>query len=542
MRGWLREAGREPGVAFVGELHRRAAGGPGTASGDVAAAEVLAAWRRLGPRMGSALNGVFVAALRDGDSRLLYRAASSLQNLYWTDVPGAGIAYASELPELFAMAGVPCRLAPSALHEYLRFLDVAAPRTLFEGVSALEPGRLLRARADGSVHVEQPDDPSETGSPIEFDAAVDQLDTALRESIAIRLAGCSRPALFLSSGVDSTLIAAIAATLRPDTTAITVGFDEAGFDEAPQAAAIARRLGLPHRVLRFGHAELLSAFERCAAGMEQPTADPSLPATVLALDHCRQHFDAVLEGTGADEAVGAMPPRHLRLTVALGGRMPGPLRRALVGAMRRVPGLAGYAPVFDFEHPADPFIRWGGFTRTEIERLCGQRVSFADTHFYRTFERFPHDAHFERYAALLDAMPSERVSQAMRIGSMRMRFPYCDRHVDTFLRSQPAAYRDRPGQPKRILRALLSRYLPKDVWDVPKRGFNFPLQRFLMHDDARLVRQGLDAARWHPAALLDADEVARHARAYLAGDHRRLFRVWALVVLGGWLEQHAGLH
>ncbi len=204
----------------------------------------------------------------------------------------------------------------------------------------------------------------------DFRQAVDTLDAHLRQSVELRLAGASRPAAFLSGGVDSSLLCAIAARQRADTTAITVGFDTAPYDEAPVAQRVASHLGLAHQVWRFSRPQYVSAFERLSQHAEQPAADPATPATVLAFDRCRDLFDTVLDGTGADDAVGVMPLRHVRLAVAYGSRVPRPLRGALVHLMQALPGLSGYTPLLDFEHPADTMIRWGGFTRTEIERLC----------------------------------------------------------------------------------------------------------------------------------------------------------------------------
>lgn len=534
------ESRNDSAVTIAGELHLGAIAS--SERGANATEAALDEWRYL--RHGSAghLNGVYALALQDGAEHALYRDPSGLQNLFWCRMQAGDLAFASQLPALLAMGGVPRRIDRASLHEYLRFLDIAAPRTLFEGVHALEAGHLLSFNAGSGTAVDTKPAAALPAPVDRFDEAVDRLDRLLREAVALRLEGSVRPALLLSGGVDSALIAAVAAKLRPDIVAVTVGFEAPDLDESPVAAEIAANLGLRHEVLRFERRALLSAFGRAAADMEQPTADPSLPATILALDHCRERFDALLDGTGADEAVGAMPPRHLRLAVSVAGRLPGSWRLRIARTLRAAPGLATHAPVFDFEHPAEPFIRWGGFGCAEIERLCGQPVSFTGTQFYRTFERFPRNAHFERYSALIDAMPSERVNQAMLITGMRMRFPFCDLHVDAFLRQLRTDFRDLPGQPKRILRALLARYLPSGVWDLPKRGFTFPLQQFLTADDSRLVREHLDPARWRRHGLLEVDEVARLAREFAAGDSRLTFRAWALVVLGAWLEKHDELH
>ena len=94
---------------------------------------------------------------------------------------------------------------------------------------------------------------------------------------------------------------------------------------------------------------------------------------------------------------------------------------------------------------------------------------------------------------------------------------------------------------KRILRELLARYVPRELWDGPKRGFTFPLHDFLAGDGHALVHRHVLNGRWLARGLLRPDVVRRHARQYMAGDRHSMFRVWALVVLGAWLDAHEDL-
>lgn len=499
---------------------------------------LITGWQRWSVALLPRLDGVFALALRDGDELLLYRDPSGLQNLFFHTGSSGQVSYATNLQNLLRLPGVERRLARRSLHEYLRFLDIAAPNTLFESVTAVEAGQAVRWSARG-IEVQAVPLPETDGpAPASFAEAVEMLDAHLKRSVQTRLAGSSRPATFLSGGVDSSLLCALAARQRDDLTALTVGFDEAPYDEAPVAQRVAAHLGMTHQVLRFSREQCLSAFETLSKRMEQPSADPALPATLLAFDHCHSRFDAVLDGTGADEVVGNMPPRHVRLAVGYGSVLPAIVRRALTASMQAVPGISGYAPILNFEHPADTMIRWRGFTRPEIEALCGEPVSFEGTQFYRTFARFPRHAHFERYGALVEAMPCERLNQAMLASGMRVHFPYWDRKTDHFIRQLRTEYRYLPGEPKRMLRALLARYAPRDIWDTPKRGFAFPLQQFLSADHYLLVRRYLEPGRWSEAAGLSTEKVRAYARQFIAGDERLMFRVWALVVLGAWLEKH----
>jgi asparagine synthase (glutamine-hydrolysing) len=499
---------------------------------------LLAAWRRWSMDFLPRLDGVFASALRSGDDMFLSCDPSGLRKLYYHAGLDGQLAFATDLDSLLRVPGTPRRLAHRSLHEYLRFLDIAAPNTLFEDVRAVEAGQLVHWAAGGTTSCSWPQIASDDAAPTSFSEAVELLDAHLQRSVQTRLDGSSRPAAFLSGGIDSSLLCAMANVQRNDVTAVTVGFDAAGFDETPVAQRIASHLGMKHEVLRFNREQYLSAFESLSEQMEQPMADPATAATLLAYGHCRSRFDAVLDGMGADEAIGSMPPRHVRLAVGYASLLPPSMRSLLTKMLREIPGLSEYAPILDFEHPADTMIRWRGFTRPEIEALCGEPVSFEHTQFYRTFSRFPRSAHYERHSALMNAMPCDRLNQATLISGAHVRYPFWDRRTDRFIRQLRTDFRHTPGEPKRVLRALLARYVPRDIWDMPKHAFNFPLWEFLSGDDFELVRRYLDRGRWRQAAVLSAEHVQRYAQQFIAGDRNLTFRVWALVVLGAWLEKH----
>jgi asparagine synthase (glutamine-hydrolysing) len=111
--------------------------------------------------------------------------------------------------------------------------------------------------------------------------------------------------------------------------------------------------------------------------------------------------------------------------------------------------------------------------------------------------------------------------------------------VDAYIRALPVEYRQLPDSPKRILRELLARQVPRTIWDAPKHGFDFPLLEFLSGDDHALVRMHLDEARWRRWSLLDPTRVAHYGKRFMAGEKGLLFRIWALVVLSAWLDNHA---
>ncbi len=499
---------------------------------------LTAGWQRWSLGLLARLDGVFALELRDGDELLLYRDPSGLQSLYWQQRPDGTVTVANHLCTLATSVGAPPRMARHSLHEYLRFLEVAPPHTLLHDVCSLEAGQALRFRGHQPATMVRLPPTLAVDEPSSFSEALDGLEERLSRSIQLRLNGAMRPAAFLSGGVDSSLLCALAARERKNLTAVTVGFEGAAYDESPIAQRIAGHIGIAHEVLRFTRAEFLGAFERLSSEAEQPMADPAAMATLLAFEHCRDRFDVVLDGTGADELLGTMPPRHVRLAVGYASRLPSNIRRHALRILRATPGLIEYSPVLDFDHPADTMSRWHGFTRMEIEQLCDEHVSLEHTQFLRTYHRFPRHAHFERYSALLNAMTCDRLNQAMLISSATIRFPFWDAEIDHFIRRLRTDHRYLPGQPKRILRSLLARYVPTRLWDLPKHGFNFPLREFLTGDDFQLLRQHLLPGIWQEHGHLNVQQVQHYARQFMAGNERVTFRVWALVVLGAWLERN----
>ena len=173
--------------------------------------------------------------------------------------------------------------------------------------------------------------------PKTLEAAAEALDRRLDAAVAARLDPGGTNIAFLSGGVDSALLCALAAArARGRVTALTVGFEGSDLDESGIAQAVAEHLGVPHRVLRFSMSDYRRAFDDLAAASEYPFCDPAALPTLLAYRAARELGEVALDGTGADTLLGIMPARHQRLAIAYGTLIPRPLRRRLAGVMAQV--------------------------------------------------------------------------------------------------------------------------------------------------------------------------------------------------------------
>jgi asparagine synthase (glutamine-hydrolysing) len=527
-----------------GDLFASALDGSPTRGSGPDGAELIAAYRRLGHGWVWRLTGQFSAVLWDAERRelALYRDDSSAATLYYHRLPSGGLVFAEALETLTRCPLVARRLSRGGLHEYLRFLDITTPNTVYDGVYSTEPGVLClhgrhglhQRRAEPSA---APDEAVSPASPRTLDEAADVLHRALAQAVETRIADSSPLLCFLSGGVDSAYLCALAARLRTDVTAATVGFAEEQADESSIAAAVARAIGVEHRVWRFDDREYRRAFE-ALAGADYPFADPAGPPTLLAFERARELAPLALDGTGADTLLGIMPARHQRLAVQYAARFPFAVRRLFARLMGLLPVVREYRPLMDFGDAQELLVRWRGWSRRELEALYGEPVSLSDTRFYRVFAQYPHHAHMERYSALMGTLPDDRIHVAAGMTGLKVRFPFFDPGVTEVVRGLAPELRYLDGEHKRVLKRGLSRLVPRALWDLPKHGFDFPFDQLLEADGYGLVHAYADPAGLARLGCSDRAGLERTVSDYLAGDRSERFRVWALVVLGAWLQRH----
>jgi asparagine synthase (glutamine-hydrolysing) len=509
------------------------------------AVSLSAAYRRQGPSCLPHLSGQFSTILWDlaRQELFLFRDQSSTRSIYYSELPGEALVFADALDLLVSGPLVEKRLSHQAIHEYLRFLDVSSPHTIFEGVFSTEPGVPMCA-AKGNLRQESTAQSRRETPPHSLVDAANELEIRLEAAVGARLSSSGNTVTFLSGGVDSSLVCALAARLvRSHVEAVTVGFEQEGYDESSTARRIAAHLGVRHHVLSYPMTSYRDAFEELSASSDFPFADPAGVPSLLAFRTARELGDTALDGTGADTLFGVMPARHQRLAVEYGTLLPRPLRRLAAEGLKALPVLREYAPLVDFDDPEEILIRWRGWSRHELERLCGEPVSLEHTRFYRLFKRFPRGAHLQRYSILLGNLPDDRIHQASAITGLEVRFPYFEPRVTEWVNALDQDLRYHPSEPKRVLKAVLERHIPRRLWDFPKHGFDFPFVDLMAADDCALVREYLDPAvtgRW---SLFDQQQLAASTADFLRGerppafgDRSPAFRVWALLVLFAWLE------
>lgn len=433
-----------------------------------------------------AAHGMFALAVFEPGSRTLRLARDRLgkKPLYFLALPDGGLAFASEIKALRAGGWMKsAEVNPRAFDEFWTLGYVSRHQSIFTGVRQLRPGHGLEWTLGRSVPRDTQafwNAPMARQSPVarSLDAAADELEVLLLDAVRKRLVADVPVGLFLSAGVDSALISALAATSGArDLRSFTVGFRNPAFDESVRASAIARHLGLPHDVLPVDESQAPD-FAAISRQFDQPFGDVSCLPTSFLCRAARERVTVALTGDGGDEAFAGYD--DYREGLRLWG--PAPLRAAL----RQPRSMSGRLKdlVFRLQGPARGFpAKFRHFSARQKSRFYSNQalslVDLAEGNRYRRLAGLQGDP-----AAIMQAIDiatylpddilvkMDRMSMAV---GLEARSPLLDHRVIEFAATLPLELKvDEQGRGKRILRHLLARHVPRELWDRPKTGFTPP--------------------------------------------------------------------
>jgi asparagine synthase (glutamine-hydrolysing) len=500
---------------------------------------LISAYEAWGTELFSRLNGVYSLALWDMRKTKLYlvRDFHGAKSMYYHFDKKTGLTFASRLSAIFRRKSVTLCVEPASVQEYLRFLDITAPNTIYKNVFSLEPGYFLEFNGT-DYKLEKMDFRIQDTSGLEFDEALEKFDYLLTRSVRRRF-DSQKTGFFLSGGIDSSMLCTLGTKINKEQIeAFTVGFGIEGQNEVPVASKVAEFLRIKHHKLYFDINQYRMAFDTIVASIDSPFADPATVPTLLCFNHCRKYVDVAIDGTGADGLLGSMPPRYIRFALDYSSRLPINTRHKIASFLKNRSMLSGYAPLFDFDEPQELLIRWKGWSKREIDELCRCKCSFEHTTFYKVFWESLKLSPLELYSVILSNMPDDRLHEMSFLSNLTVRFPYWDNEFVSFVKSLQVNYKYRHGESKFILRKLLASYVPEPLWNMPKHGFNFPFETLLKMNDYELINIYLNENLLKQHGLFDIRMVSDYVRRYKSGDNLLRFKIWALVVFQAWYLRH----
>jgi asparagine synthase (glutamine-hydrolysing) len=495
------------------------------------------------------LRGMFALALWDGKRRrlVLARDRYGIKPLYYREADGE-LAFASELRAL--PRG---EIDLGALDAFLAFNSVPGPLTIFREVRKLQPGHVLTwqdGRSELLRYARPAPVPADEVRDDEEAELVEELRARLRDSVRAHLVSDVPVGVLLSGGIDSSVLAALAAEeLSEPLRTFSIGFEERSFDELGDARLVAERYGTDHHelVLRPDAALLLPAL---ANAFDEPFADSSALPTYLVSQLAAGEVKVALSGEGGDELFGG----YYTYAADLLAERAGWTARFLRPVVERLPSSSARA---SFDYKAKRFVRAGHlpplerhhgwkeiFSPDARTELTGRRDAFDPVDLLRN--RFEETGEAELLARLQDVdlgtylvddllVKTDRASMAH---SLEARVPFLDSVVTNFALSLPSKHKVRGLRKKVLLRKAAEPLVPGELLGRRKRGFSIPAAAWLRGELEPFARETLSPDTLRRQGFFRPEVVTRLIDDHVAGREDLSRQLWGLLAFTLWHERH----
>jgi len=522
------------------------------------------------------LNGMFAFGLWDAQDRLLILARDRFgeKPLYFAEL-GSRIVFASELLALPRCPWNDWEVDRQALAVYFRDLCVPSPLAILSRVRKLPPGTFIAFPFDASLRARThtywspvEEVATSVGRPFRgtFEDATAEFDQVLGQAVHRRMVADVPLGALLSGGIDSsTVVALMAAHASEPVRTFCIGVSDAAYDEAPYAREIARALGTVHTEHYVSESEIAQAVMELRGVYDEPFADSSQVPTLLVSRIARKHVTVTLTGDGGDELFGGYPRYDVipdlwhRLNV-----VPRGVRQPLTRLIRHTPGsavevaarlndrLCAYRERFDdarelvarvssilgsdaleslyevmqmtWKDPRGLVLGSGPLPVSNISNDLPRALSEAE-------RLMVHDT--------MHYLPDDllvKIDRAAMNVALETRIPFLDPEVFALAWSLPLDFRRVRGPGKRVLKGVLKRYLPPELFERPKMGFSIPVGRWLTGPLRNWAEALLDETRLQREGLLDATRVRSAWRRHLAREQSWSHEIWAVLQFQLWHE------
>ncbi len=524
--------------------------------------------------------GMFAIALWDRETATLTLARDRLgeKPLYY-GWQGDALLFGSELKALKAHPMFRAEIDRDALTLFLRHNAIPAPYSIYQGIHKLPAGTFLQVHAGQKqarpMAYWSARTVAEAGQRNRFrgsdQEAVAELEQLLSQAVGGQMVADVPLGAFLSGGIDSTTVVALmqAQSARPVKT-FTIGFDEAGYNEAEHAHAVARHLGTEHTELYVKPEEAQSVIPLLPGLYDEPFADSSQIPTYLVSRLAKSHVTVSLSGDGGDELFAGYNRYFWAQNIWRRlGWLPQSVRAALAGVLTTLPPSAWNSAFRKFDRLLPANLRYAN-PGDKLHKLAGiLAVRNAEEIYWGLVSHWRHPAQIVKDATepatvLTDAsqwadvpdlthrmmyldtvtyLPDDiltKVDRAAMGVSLETRGPLLDHRVLEFAWTLPLGMKLRDGQSKWLLRQVLYRHVPKALIERPKMGFGIPLDVWLRGPLRAWAEELLSPSRLEAEGYFQSRPIQQKWREHLSGKRNWSYDLWDVLMFQSWLERQAG--
>lgn len=515
---------------------------------------ILKAYIKLGNAFIHELIGMFAFAIyeKKNEKLVIYRDRLGVKPLYYY-YDEDNFVFASEIKSILSIPIIQAKIEMNAnvIASYLHVGYIPAPHTIYKNIYKLSAGSFIQISESGKCNIKNYWKPQQQILPETKQnetGIIKDVNELVQSSVAYCMISDVPLGAFLSGGIDSSLVAAIAQSQsnQPLNT-FSIGFKESKYDESAHAKAVAKYIGSNHHEFIVSTQDAISLLDDIYSIYDEPMTFASAIPTLLVSKLTRQHVKVALSGDGGDEVFGGYGfynwAKRLSNPFIKMGRKPISLVLSMLDQRSQ-----RAAKVFDY--PDEQFIKSHifsqeqyYFSREELAELMSPKLK-QEILLNENFSRLKRKITAQEEQSLFDLshyLPDEmlnRVDVASMKYSLEVRVPLLDHRIVEYALNIDPAIRFKNGTLKHVLKQVLHQYIPQQYFERPKWGFTMPIGQWLKTDLKYLIDNYLNKAVVEEAAFVQYGYVQQLLKQFYSGKDYLQQRVWLLVLLHKWHKEN----
>ncbi|WDP88920.1 MAG: asparagine synthase (glutamine-hydrolyzing) [Desulfobacter sp.] len=513
---------------------------------------VMAAYKEWGIHAAKYLDGMFAFAIWDKrrSQIVVSRDSIGIKPLYYFEGNNS-FAFSSELKALLSLPMVERKINSAALADYLSLRYIPAPHSIVSNVHKLEPGHTLvvsteTGRSIKEKHWNVPFSQDQRDIAFNEADAAERFDELFNKVVKEQLVSDVSVGCFLSGGLDSSLVAAVARKhYGPELKTFTIGFSEPEFNEAVFARKIAKQLGTSHHEHYVEGNDMVDLVQSLYSVYDEPFGDASAIPSIVLTRYAGAHLKVCLSGDGGDELFHGYQWYKQFDRLANIFRAPLGIRKLFFKTIFRkryentiIEGVLErkFSEAVKYNCLFSPVMRKNligtsvGSYSGLVDGIFNDKPGSRDEMYHNIFK-----------LGLLSWLPGDflvKVDRASMAEGLEVRVPMLDRRLVEFAANLPLKA-NRPGdQGKLLVKKALSRYLPQNLYDRPKKGFSIPLTKWLADNLFEMVSDLLSKRSVETYGILNPKAVQGHLDAFCRFPEKEATRIWLLLNLQLWCENN----
>lgn len=513
------------------------------------------------------LNGMFALAIWDDEKKELTfardRAGKKPIFYYYKDKE---VIFSSELKSLVKHPHFSKKLSVKGLNKFFTFEYIPGPTSIFEDTYKLEAGQYMVITENSlrkDFYWNYPSYEFHGQSVSSEENAIDEIDRILTDAVKLRLEADVPVGVFLSGGVDSSLVTAVASKVKQERIkSFSIYFNEKSYDESEYISYIVKKFNLDHHSEYVSVKDMLGLVDRLGYIMDEPMADPSLVPTYFVSKIASSQIKTVMGGDGADEMFAGYPTYLANKLVNVYNIIPHEIRNAIGNFVKEGTALLPASNKnMSFDFKLRQFLRGVGVAseirffkwmaglnedekrnvfKTEIsEKLIGD-FAYEDVNRYLSRVNIHNELDRLLYLSQKTYLTDDilvKVDRASMMNSLEVRAPFLDYRMVEFAASLPERYKLKRFTGKYILKELARRYLPNKIIDRPKKGFGIPLSEWLSGELKPVMLDLLSKEHLDKQGIFEYEGVKKLIDQHLSGTINNRKPLWNLLSFQLWAKE-----